>query len=97
MAFVLQTTQTQRYVGLSTDAKPVNASIQAGAELHETDTGFDWRYDGSAWTRLSQASAPSQPNVSSGAILALEETNRLLRKLITGLEDNFGGEFREPD
>ncbi len=37
----------QRYVGLSTDTKPLSPST--GAVFYETDAGARYAWDGSAW------------------------------------------------
>lgn len=39
----------QRWLGLSTDAKPTG-DVSAGSSFMETDTGRIYRYDGTAWT-----------------------------------------------
>ena len=42
----------KRYLGLSTDTKPmpeVGESIAAGSSFMETDTGAIYRFDGTAW------------------------------------------------
>jgi len=45
-----------RYIGLSTDAKPLantnGSGLSVGTEFWEKDTGFLWRWDGSAWWQL---------------------------------------------
>ena len=54
MVLLADARYTGRYVGLSTDTKPT-AGVAAGATFDETDTGYRWVYDGSAW-----ALAPSE-------------------------------------
>jgi hypothetical protein len=45
-----------RYTGLSSDTKPTTGVV-AGATFVETDTGYRWVYDGSAWSLTFGAEA----------------------------------------
>lgn len=45
---VQKKTSKQEYVGLSTDTKPTGV-IGIGAKFHESNTGFDWEWNGFAW------------------------------------------------
>jgi len=40
----------QKFIGLSSDAKPTSADINAGSEFYEYDTGLTYIYNGSAWS-----------------------------------------------
>lgn len=53
-------TGPQKYVGLSSDAKPRDTTIVAGAAFHEDDTGKDFIYDGSNWYLAAMPSLPGQ-------------------------------------
>lgn len=41
-------TSKQAYVGLSTDTKPTR-TVGVGCKFHESNTGFDWEWNGFAW------------------------------------------------
>lgn len=85
----------------SADQKPLvkadGTALPVGALLTERDTGAVYRWDGTAWGLTAGGGA----GVTAGDYLLaarLDETNRLLRKLILGLELNFAnGEFPDAE
>ncbi len=50
MAVYLEGT-LNRYLGLSTDTKPLSPPV--GSYFYETDTGFTYRHNGYAWLPVS--------------------------------------------
>ena len=67
------------YVGLSTDTKPVLddelKTIPVGSRFFESDTGADWRFDGSAWGEVGRGIALNT--------LMLEKLDEILWELRT--------------
>lgn len=53
MAYEVESSTLRRYVGLSTDEKPVTEesvdTVPVGSYLQETDTGLEWRWTGLEW------------------------------------------------
>lgn len=66
-----------RFLGESTDIKPRDATIPAGAEFWETNTGNLYRYDGAAWVPF--AGLPAAGTIDLRPLLAqiLAELRRL--------------------
>ena len=86
-------TSIRRFIGLSTDEKPVPgvrrleddhlytaADIPAGSTLLETDRGWLWHYDGERWVR---AAPDTSMEVWAAAILA--ELASIREAIIEGL------------
>jgi hypothetical protein len=48
MAVRLETT-IKRFIGLSTDDKPIETDMPAGSSFLESDTGDIYRWDGESW------------------------------------------------
>lgn len=91
----------QRYQGLASDAKPTDTGVQNGATFYELDTGRTYIWDGLVWreqltpneTTLSTGATSSTATTASATLGEHSETNRLLRRLIAGLELSLGNEF----
>lgn len=98
MAVILLENIGQRYVGQSSDPKPTDASVLVGAEFTELDTGSVFVWDNTKWNlKLVPALALAGESIPTLIVAtpAVEETNRLLRKLIFNLELQSGVEFIE--
>ncbi len=61
MTVVLET-QGNRYIGLSTDAKPT-IGVMPGRQFYETDTGKTSEFDGAAWQALDILTLPAVGSV----------------------------------
>ncbi len=74
----------QRYIGLSTDVKPIEFTpghpLPAGSSFFETDTFRISRFDGSSWYQ------EKVQNIISGELLAEQKrTNELLELVLSKL------------
>ena len=73
----------RRYVGLSTDAKPIAYigtavdPIPAGSSFLETDTGDIWRWNGSEWTAHESIEATEWLVAIYGELRQLRELTEL--------------------
>jgi len=58
----------QNYSGLAADTKPITtAGVLVGAIFHETDTGFSYQFNGSAWGKVF----PAIDVAGDGALLTI--------------------------
>lgn len=73
----------RRYVGLSTDPKPIGYSgivadpIPAGSSFLETDTGDIWRWNGTEWTAHESIEASEWLAAIYGELRQLRELTEL--------------------
>lgn len=62
-----------RYIGTSSDVKPTDGSVPAGAGFHETDTGVDWIYNGAGqWSSLPLGFTPAPDELRAESLRMLK-------------------------
>jgi len=83
MAVKLVTT-IQRWIGVSTDAKPVSAPV--GSTFYEPDTGRSWIWDGQSW-KEDIASRKADDDITRRLLeLLLVEAMEINNRMLTLIE-----------
>lgn len=86
---VKQETNMKRYVGLSSDGKPLPGAAEAGpvagSTFLESDTGKLWRFDGTAWFHADIDGGVATVELLNAIYLELRRL-RVVTELSTGIE-----------
>lgn len=85
------------YAGLSTDAKPADASVPVGATFTETDTGVVSLWNGSVWSRQLGGAMllDTQSGIAAILLACLSELGKI-RKM-TAIASEIDDDELEPD